>query len=197
MQLPQCPTRRLGWILQALRMSTKGLKKPGSASRALEQIEAMLDTMTPGSEVAHLQWVTRNVDARGTDVTLLTGELTEPVRQTTPYLAPARLWRCYHAYGWSTSQHINVLEFTAFLNYLRSRSTSTSVLSKRWVHVFDSRVCSCVIAKGRSSSVILNRSLRRTMAYLLAMDVYVQPVWTISAWNFCDAGSRGHPPFHS
>ena len=127
-------------------------------------------------------------------MTLVTGELTEPVRQYTPYLAPAWAWRCYHAYAWNTRQHINLLEFTAFLNYLRSRSTSTSLHSTRWVHVFDSRVCSCVVAKGRSSSTLVNRALRRTMAYVIAADIYVQPLWTISAWNYCDAGSRGYDP---
>lgn len=32
------------------------------------------------------------------------------------------------------------------------------------------------------------------MAFLLATDVYVQPLWTISSWNFCDAGSRAPLP---
>ena len=191
--MPQQPSRRQPWILAALRSSTKGLKTLGAAVRALEQINKALGSMQPGLELAHLHWVLKHVDARGSDVELITGELSEPIRQTTPYLAPAWAWRAYHAYAWNSSHHINILEFAAFLNYLRSRSTSTFVHSSRWVHVFDSRVCSCVIAKGRSSSALLNRSLRRTMAYLLASDVYVQPLWTISSWNFCDAGSRGHP----
>jgi hypothetical protein len=40
---------------------------------------------------------------------------------------------------------------------------------------------------------MLNRSLRRFAALSLAMDSYVVPLWTISGWNFCDAGSRGFP----
>ena len=176
----------------ALRSSTKGLKTPGTAVRALEQVNKTLDSMQPGLEQSHLLWMLKHVDARGSDVELVTGELSEPIRQTTPYLAPTWIWRTYHAYAWNSSHHINILEFAAFFNYLRSRSTSTFLHSSRWIHVFDSRVCSCVIAKGRSSSVLLNRSLRRTMAFLLATDVYVQPLWTISSWNICDAGSRGY-----
>ena len=127
LRLPLQPARRQQWILEALRSSTKGLKNPGASLRALEQIEATLDTMLPGHEQEHLKWILRHVDARGADVVLLTGEVIEPTRQTTPYLAPVWAWRPYHAYAWNNSQHINVLEFTAFLNYLRSRSTSTFV----------------------------------------------------------------------
>ena len=194
LELPQAPERRTDWVLKMLKASTKGLKKPGAAVQALEQVEKMLDTMVPGQELSHLKWLLRNVDCRGADVRLSTGEVLEPSRQITLYPAPAWSWKCYHAYAWQASQHINILEFTVFLNYLRSRSTSTSLHSKRWHHVFDSRICSCVVAKGRSSSIVLNRSLRRTLAFLLATDVYVLPLWTISKWNYCDAGSRGHPP---
>ena len=64
----------------------------------------------------------------------------------------------------------------------------------RAMHIFDSRVCSCVVAKGRSSSKALNRSLRRYAGYSLAMDVQLVPLWTVSGWNFCDQGSRGFNP---
>ena len=60
----------------------------------------------------------------------------------------------------------------------------------RFFHVFDFRVCSCVIAKGRLSSRVLNRVLRRVASLLLASDSYALPLRTISAWNFPDAGSR-------
>lgn len=55
----------------------------------------MLDSMRLGNEQAHQKWVLDYVDARGADVTLLTGELTAPIRQTVPYLALAWSWRSY------------------------------------------------------------------------------------------------------
>ena len=69
-------------------------------------------------------------------------------------------------------------------------SACTFNFNIRFFHVFDSRVCSCVIAKGRSSSRVLNRILRRVASLLLASDAYALPLWTISAWNFSDSGSR-------
>ena len=95
---PQSPERRTAWILQMLRASTKGLKKPGPAAIALQQVERMLDTMQPGNELVHPKWLVKNVDSRGADVRLATGELLESTGQITPYPAPAWAWRCYHAY---------------------------------------------------------------------------------------------------
>ena len=66
--------------------------------------------------------------------------------------------------------------------------------SSRILHVLDSRVASCVIAKGRSSSCKLNRILRRVSALLLASDFYVFPLGTVSGWNFADFGTRAVCP---
>ena len=51
-----------------------------------------------------------------------------------------------------------------------------------------------VVAKGRSSSTKLNRILRRVTSLMLAGDVYVCPLWTVSGWNFSDFGSRAVRP---
>ena len=66
--------------------------------------------------------------------------------------------------------------------------------SCRMLHVLDSRVVSCVIAKGRSSSCKLDRTLRRVNALMLASDVYVFPLWTVSGWTFADFGTRALRP---
>lgn len=89
LRLPHQPSRRQPWIMAALRSSTKGLKAPGTAIRALEQVNKTLDSMEPGLEQSHLLWMLKHVDARGSDVEVVTGELSEPIRQTTPSLAPA------------------------------------------------------------------------------------------------------------
>ena len=127
LQLPQRAERKQAWIMEALQSSAKGLRKPGAALQALRQVEAMLACMRRGFEGDHLKWILQKVDARGADVPLTTGELSEPVRQVTPYLAPAWEWHSYHAYAWGQAQHINALEFIAFFHSLRSRSTSAAL----------------------------------------------------------------------
>ena len=68
----------------------------------------------------------------------------------------------------------------------------------RLSHIVDSRVVSCVLAKGRSSSKLLNRLLRRICSILVAADLYLLPLWIISQWKFGDIPSRvvGRPPDH-
>ena len=81
-------------------------------------------------------------------------------------------------------------ELIAVSNYFRAWLCDGGNRSIRTLHVVDSRVVSCVIAKGGSSSIMLNRVLRRLAGLTLAADTYIVPVWTISAWNFSDDGSR-------
>ena len=88
------------------------------------------------------------------------------------------------------AQHINVLELLAFFNYLRAWSASPAAHGLRYFHIVDSRVCACVLAKGRSSSHSLNRILRRVASVVLAADLTVCPLWTISSWNCSGHGSR-------
>ena len=153
----------------------------------------MIKNLERGKERGHLKRLVQFADANGSDIRMDTQVILEGSRQMAPYPAFVWEWRPCQSYAWEEVHHINLLEFMAFLNYFRSISNSTAAHSKRMVHVLDSRVCSCVLAKGRSSSKILNRSLRRFAALSLAMDTYVVPLWTISGWNYCDAGSRGFP----
>ena len=62
--------------------------------------------------------------------------------------------------------------------------------SLRYFHILDSRVSACVLAKGRSSSLALNRIIRRIASILAAADLTVCPLWTISSWICSDHGSR-------
>ena len=121
--------------------------------------------------------------------------ITNGSRQVVPYPAMAWAWRSVQSYAWRTPQHINILELIAFFNYLRACLKKADVHSSRFIHVFDSRVVSCIVAKGRSSSSTkLNRILRRVTSLMLAGDVYVCPLWTVSGWNFSDFVSRAVRP---
>ena len=107
-----------------------------------------------------------------------------------PYLAFAWDWTPVQSYSWAVPQHINVLELIAFFNYLRSVICRREFREVRFFHVLDSMVASSVVAKGRSSSRLLNRTLRRMASLLLCGDLYPVALWTISGWNYSDSGSR-------
>ena len=107
---------------------------------------------------------------------LLIQTLVEGSRQQIPYPAPIWDWKCVQS---DESRHINVLEFVAVLIHFRKACCETSFQHTRAFHIFDSRVCNCVIAKGRSSSKVLNRPLRRYCALALASDSYILPLWII------------------
>lgn len=57
-------------------------------------------------------------------------------------------------------------------------------------HVVDSVVTASVIANQRSSSRMINRTLRRMGAVCCLADLCLLPLWTISEWSFSDAESR-------
>ena len=151
--------------------------------------------MCPGQEQTHLWLLLRYGDFRGSDVILSSQEVLAEDRQLTPYPAFAWKWESVQSYAWSQPQHINVLEFTALLNYIRSIVKSKRIHSSRLFHILDSRVSSCILAKGRSSSRLLNRLCRRLTGFTLAADIYVLPLWTISKWNYSDAASRHVPEY--
>ena len=192
-QLPVNSFEHSNFVLSALTNSTKGLAKCGRASEATEQVLQILGSMSLGNEAAHLANLHAFLDLRGSDVRLDSGSILEAARQAVPYPAFAWQWQCIQSYAWTQPQHINVLELLAFFNFLR-QFTAKSGRSVRFYHVLDSRVCSCVLAKGRSSSKLLNRIPRRIAAVLLASDAYCFPLWTISSWNFADVGSRSSRP---
>lgn len=76
---------------------------------------------------------------------------------------PARLWRWKVVAGWKWSHlgdHINTLELRAALTSLRYRLERCRNHSTRIIHLVDSLVCLHALARGRSSS----RKLRRTLA---------------------------------
>ena len=145
--------------------------------------------MTPGSEESHLKELIRFADHRGSEVRV--GMWSGAAEgQLFPYPSFAWRWRAVQSYAWHHDQHINILEFTAFFNYLRSLSNKKHLQHLRLVHVFDSKVVCGVLGKGRSPSRRMNRCCRRLLPFLLGMDWYVMTLWTCSGWEYSDAPSR-------
>ena len=134
------------------------------------------------------------VDLRGSDVRLETSTVLNATRQTMPYPAFGWSWEVVQKYKWASTQHINVFELIACFNYFRAVACRKGFSSQRIIHIVDSMVAAAVITKGRSSSKVLNRTLRRICAVVVAADIYVLPLWTLSDWNFADAGSRMYRP---
>ena len=127
----------------------------------------------------------RYVNHRGSEVrvNLFTGSNSADLH---PY--PAFIWQWKTT--WNQEQHIDILEFTSFLNYLRALVLKQDTRSLRLFHIFDSKVCCGVLGKGRSASKRLNRVARRLTPILLGMDWYVMCVWTLSRWQYADKASR-------
>ena len=182
------------WVLDCLLHSTRGFSKPGVAAKISEEVQNLLTTVACGKEAERLLHVLEFCDFRGSEVSLREGTMSEGNRQVIPYPAMVWAWRSVQAYAWQQPQHINILELVVFFNYLRACVKVPGNHSSRFLHVLDSRVASCVIAKGRSSSCKMNRILRRVSALMLASDVYVFPLWTVSGWHFTDSGTRALCP---
>lgn len=109
-----------------------------------------------------------------------------------PYLAMRWEWRAIMAYPWKQEAHINELEINALAVYLKTRTRSDRGNPKKFFHVLDSMVSRGALAKGRSSSKRLNKVVRKCSAHLIAADMCMFPLWTISKWNFADKPSRLH-----
>ena len=145
--------------------------------------------MRLGEEVDHLRQLLRFADHRGGEVRLsLLDEAGD--QQLLPYPAFAWKWCAVQSYKWYHEQHINVLEFVALFNYLRSLSNKRHLQHLRLFHVMDSKVVCGVCSKGRSSSRRLNRCCRRLLPFVLGMDWYLVLLWTISRWQPADQASR-------
>ena len=152
----------------------------------------MLAKMEPGEENKHLRDLLRFTNHGGSEVRL---GLWAGIDDDLPFLYPAFAWRwkTVLSYCWVHDQHINILEFMAFFNYLRSLSNKQHLQHLRFFHVFDSKVVCGVLGKGRSPSRRMNRCCRRLLPYVLGMDIYLMTLWTISDWQYSDAASRIWP----
>lgn len=153
-----CPPGSTGplesWIHQCLSTSTKALSKPAAAAEGTNQCMRMLRGVKVGQEMEHLHHLVAAADGRGSDVVISTGLLRDEEVQLLPYPAFCWDWHPVQTYRWHNSQHINSLKFLACFNFLRHMVNCPDNHNLRFVHVLDSRVISCVISKGRSSSLV-------------------------------------------
>ena len=81
-------------------------------------------------------------------------------------LLQAGKWSTIFAWSWKTPSHINVLESHAYLGLLHRLAQRGG--GKRFVALLDSRVAKGAHAKGRSSAISLQRSLRKAGCWMVA-----------------------------
>ena len=137
----------------------------------------------------------RRMEFRGSDVRLDLGLFYRPEAAPRTSIDPSRWsWSVAHSYPYAREEHINVLELRSIVHALEWRSRVTSFHSCRFLHLSDSQVCLSVLTKGRSSSRILNRLLRRIAALCLALDLLPLWAWVESRLNPADEPSRRYEP---
>ena len=112
----------------------------------------------------------RRVHHRGADVRLDLGIPFRPSAWPRSEINIERWkWRTVLAFLWNGSQmHINEYGLLTVLHGIKWRCRAKRRLGRRFCVLVDSQITLSVAAKGRSSSLRLNRILRRLDAYVLA-----------------------------
>lgn len=127
----------------------------------------------------------------GSDVRVVTGELVNPKAFPRQSMC-ANWWKWQHSFRvvWPRPCHINQLELKAMLLSVLRGIRSERWSEKRIFHLSDSYVSISVVAKGRSSSVMLNRLLKVLNAHLLIHGIYLILAHVESSENPTDGASR-------
>ena len=148
-RLPAVQSCWAPWLSKQMDLATARLRRAPVQAAVIPLVITMLDSMVPGREADHLSSLLTWADHRRSDVVLASGVIVNGSTQIARYLALAWAWNCVQSYKWTAPQHINVLELTTLLNFLRYQAISGCLCSQRFFHVFDSQVAASVSAKGR------------------------------------------------
>ena len=169
-----CPLRSPSEIVE--------LTKPGSFRR-LEQV-LLRPPLGPckrnfrGEEMTLVKKLGGLVSVKGEDL-LLQAPTENLVRfHRLRASVPGRLWKWRTVCGrrWqSHTDHINILEMRATLTSIKWRILKGKLSSRKILHLTDSLVCLHALARGRTSSRKLRRTLVRVNSYLLVANLH--PVW--------------------
>lgn len=118
-----------------------------------------------------VQQVSRHVSHTGSDVSIALGTPFSPKVGSHPSLRAGWWdWRLLFKSRWGFSSHINSLEMRVILQAVKWRARNPDNFQQRWLHLADSMVCNYILAKGRTSSRMLQPLVRQIGAYQLAMD---------------------------
>ena len=136
----------------------------GTAPAGWTEVPKFVKTTQPDPQCALLvHEILRQGDRAGTDIRLDVGI---PFRFKAFPRAGLRTsyfgWRIVHGYKWKHTSHINALELQGVVNSLQWRLRRLANYRKRVLHLVDSQVVASVVAKGRTSSFRLRKSLQKT-----------------------------------
>ena len=144
----------------------------------------MEEQLDAGQENAARYNLLRNGHYRGTDIRFAVEHMAQC--EMVPYPAYRCFWRDTLSFRWKQGAHINELETQVLIAHVRRLLQEDEVKQVRLMIEVDSQVLFYAIGKGHSPSKRLNRLMRRLTALQLMSDLYVLPIWTLSAWNFAD-----------
>lgn len=124
----------------------------------------------PGNEKVLVKSLLNQVSIKGEDI-LLSAATQHTLRfHRIRASLPANLWRWRTLCGWQwrgLSDHINVLELRAVLCGIRWRIAKQGLRNSKFVHLIDSLVCLHSLARGRTSSRKMRRTLCKINSLLL------------------------------
>ena len=135
--------------------------------------------------------ISRHVNHTGSDVSIALGT---PFSSKAVSHASLRAgwwdWKILFKTRWRFEAHINYLEMKMVLQSIRWRARQTQASNARWLHLADSMVCNYILAKGRTSSKLLQPLTREIAAHVLALNS--QPLYghVDSIENPTDEASR-------
>ncbi len=146
-------------------------------------------------EIRLIQRMVELSSHRGTDVHVDTLSFYRPDRLPHDSIdARQWIWKIARGWAWHRPDHINILEMEALYHALRWRSRGNRLFNRRVLHLVDSQVVFGVVAKGRTSSQRLRRSLHKYNMLVLALHTFPLMGWVLSHQNPSDAPSRWYEP---
>ena len=138
-----------------------------------------------------LGMLVRGTNHTGSDVKISSGEIVNSSHVTRQSVNAVWFrWKQVLRCRWQAPQHINLLEMRALLLALQWRSRSKGCFGVRFVHLVDSFVSLAIVAKGRTSSLMLRRMSKQIAAYVLALSAQLVLGHVDSSENPADQGSR-------
>ena len=133
----------------------------------------------------------RRVNHTGSDIRVATGLICNPKSYPRQSSCPDWWrWKALFRTRWKTPEHINCLELRAIFLALKHAIGHLRAADMRLFHISDSYICLSIVAKGRTSSIQLNRILKQFNAHLLAFGLYWIQSHVESFENPTDEASR-------
>ena len=133
------------------------------------------------------------VSIKGEDILLSSSSDIQVKHHRLRSSVPAKLWRWKAVCGWKWTgekEHINCLELRAVLTTVRWRIEKMRRVHSKFIHLVDSQVVLHALARGRSSSRKLRRTLLRINSFLLATGSVGVWAYVHTSQNPADRPSR-------